>query len=461
MFIFIFILYYLTLASGAEISLNDQYMIENYIYLGEKHLFNVDATFSFDHDINFISEIKSKSGQSVDEGLVYDYFHIKGYKSFIDCYEYDKNASSAVSFGWIASQMDCGVTYIKKTLYACIPYYRLLGNKLKMHLSAKKKWCIDNMHIELPNKTITFLKVCLLNNSSYVYLPRDLMPLDRTKQNCYKFLNLTSNYICSMDLNENEKTSLVLQNTDDSIIYIGTKMENFEFAITQILTDRYLWKTWDEKTSYSQLDFSLIVLSTIFITFWSLYFSDKNSVTGLGILKFGSIYFSVNIFYQYFYKNLYHRIIYVVNDSITPFIEIYVIFGIFFWLMLFLYLNIYGEKKNNWSLQKLGLETMIALSFACTFLGRLQLTEEFIISFLIGNCWVFLQITTILSLDKSTQILGSLHVLVFFPFFFGLLVEPSIRFFPGLERFSFFSSFIILFIPLVIFNGYKILRVQQ
>ena len=59
----------------------------------------------------------------------------------------------------------------------------------------------------------------------------------------------------------------------------------------------------------------------------------------------------------------------------------------------------YGEKTpNNWNLQKLAFETMIGLSIASMFLGRLQLTEESIISFLIGNCWIFLQIITILQI---------------------------------------------------------------
>lgn len=463
MFIFVLFLYFGTVVFGNEIVLSDKYTFENSIYLGEEHLFKVDALFSFDHDIIFLTNVESESVQTLDGRLVYDDFHIKGYKSSISCYEYDKNASSTVSFGWFASQMECGVTYIKKTLFSCIPYYRLIGDGLKMYFSETKHWCVDNMHIEFPNGTIAkSVTICLLNDATFINLPRDFFPLDRTKQNCYKFLNLTSNNVCSLDLNENEKTSLVLQNIDDKVIYIGTKMENFEFAITQIYSERYLWKTWDEKTTYSQLDFMLIIISTIYLIFWSLYFCDQNNFLGLIFLKIGTIFFLQNIIYQYFFKNLYNRIIYVVNDSTTQFYEIYIIFGIFFMLMLFLFLMKYGEKTpNNWNLQKLAFETMIGLSIASMFLGRLQLTEEFIISFLIGNCWIFLQIITILKMNQSKILFLFFYVLIFFPFFFGILVEPSIRFFPGLEIYSFTSSFIIILIPLVIVNGYKILQVRM
>ena len=117
MFIFVLFLYFGTVVFGNEIVLSDKYTFENSIYLGEEHLFKVDALFSFDHDIIFLTNVESESVQTLDGRLVYDDFHIKGYKSSISCYEYDKNASSTVSFGWFASQMECGVTYIKKTLW--------------------------------------------------------------------------------------------------------------------------------------------------------------------------------------------------------------------------------------------------------------------------------------------------------------------------------------------------------
>ena len=125
MFIFVLFLFIFSVVFGNEIVLSDKYTFENSIYLGEEQLNKVDALFSFDHDITFLTNVESESIQTLDGRLVYDYLHIKGYKSSINCYEYDKNASSIVSFGWFASQMECGVTYIKKNF---ILVYTLLSS---------------------------------------------------------------------------------------------------------------------------------------------------------------------------------------------------------------------------------------------------------------------------------------------------------------------------------------------
>ena len=57
MFIFVLFLYFGTVVFGNEIVLSDKYTFENSIYLGEEHLFKVDALFSFDHDIIFLTNV--------------------------------------------------------------------------------------------------------------------------------------------------------------------------------------------------------------------------------------------------------------------------------------------------------------------------------------------------------------------------------------------------------------------
>ena len=154
--------------------------------------------------------------------------------------------------------------------------------------------------------------------------------------------------------------------------------------------------------------------------------------------------------------NLYFRIRYVQFDNFTKFGQIYLVIGGIL-LLLLIGVDMYTTNHVNACLQAILFETLLVTAIVSIFVGQTNLVEESSICFIAALIWLILQTRNIVTEKKDRSV--SL-VLLFFPFAITTCIEPIIRIFPALHKYSLTASVVMLMVGIVTILFYQLLATK-
>lgn len=411
--------------------------------------------------LNTSSDGVSSSYIESTPDTAYDLFYPwENKKARLLAYAINKEEPSLASLGWFALQSSTGITALgcsKQTILPTTKTKFLLGSGFAVN----KDLCVENITVVLPNKTIVFRPACIKENSEHVRLPLDLGSLDRTTQNCYEFPLLDKNVICSQHANDDD---YLLTRHDESYIELGFDSNHVKVALSLHDGNATLWAAWNDQRGYTNPELYLLGVLAVYLLAWTLLFSSKttepafNDGTLVYFIYSGLIFSWIVLVYQLLARDLLFRAKFVVEPSIDNLIDIHGGF-VLVALLLNTVLCVYYTHANNTAFQRSSFETLLALAAASVFLGRPTFCEESIAVFLIATTWSTFQL---LYLKVATKPLFHLGLfVVIYPYLVFVMTEPMVRLVPDLHRNSFVWAQLLLFIPIFLFFGYRLLSQQE